>query len=88
MRIEQGWAQIKDRLTGKITKEFSTFKCCHCSKVVHAPTLRSHEFSRCNSCDDGLRGGLICETCVGKPCTPFMRALEQAEARAQFRSML
>jgi len=88
MRIEQGEAEIRDKLTGQVTQRLVAFKCVHCGGVKHAPTLRSHEFSRCANCDDGIRGGLICEDCIGKPCVHFMRAIEADEARARFRSML
>ncbi len=89
MRIEHGYAVIKDRLSGKVTQELSVFACAHCHRKIHTTTLRSHEFSTCRNCEDGKGRGLICDSpkCQER-CTPFFRALEIAESRAQFRSML
>lgn len=88
MRIEQGYAVIRDRESGKVTKELSAFRCAHCPRMVHTKTLRSHEFSTCFNCDDGMGRGLICAGCVGKPCIPYMKKIEAMEARARLRAMI
>jgi hypothetical protein len=88
MRVEQGYAVIRDRLEDKVTQELSVFSCAHCSRKVHASTLRSHEFSTCFNCDDGLGRGLICQSCVGRPCVPFQRKLDEMEARERLRSWI
>lgn len=88
MRVEQGYAVIRDRESGRITRELSVFSCAHCGFKVHTTTLRSHEFSTCFTCDDGMGRGLICQKCVGGPCGPHLKKIEAMEARAAFRSML
>lgn len=88
MRVEQGYAVIRDRLSGKVTKELSVFSCAHCQHKVHTRTLNSHEFATCFNCDDGTGRGLICQKCVGLPCVPFQRKLDEMEAKAKLRAML
>lgn len=71
----QGYAF--EMLDGKI-KEWDTFTCNHCQRViryqkrVEAEQLGGH----CLVCD-----AMICDRCVGKGCTPFLKKIEEMEER-------
>ncbi len=86
MRVEQGYAVITDRLTGKVTAKYNVFSCCHCGQKVHTPTLHSHEYGTCANCDDGKGRGLRCNRPACQTCIPHMRKIEDAEMRARFRA--
>lgn len=83
MRKPGGYAILTD-VEGP-TKEWDTFTCFHCQKVVHVKPLAAAEDSggRCLVCEK-----LICRVCLGKGCTPFEKRIEQAEARDRFRRSL
>lgn len=51
--------------------ERDTSTCTHCQCVVVLNPLRSRERGYCSKCDH-----YICDECVGKPCTPFAKILE------------
>lgn len=71
----QGYACISDPDSG--IKETDTITCCHCNRVVHIPPGKVETVSDfCRSCMK-----MICITCAGKGCVPFLRKLEQEEAR-------
>jgi hypothetical protein len=65
-------------------KENDTFTCAHCNTIVHIPPKGSgHQMpgGTCGSC--GFK--LICDACVERGvCTPFLKQLEQIEARDRF----
>ena len=65
--------------------ECGTRKCSHCSKQVEIPNLRRMtdymDFCRC--C---MR--TICLECYGKPCTPELKRIEEAERRFHSRRQL
>ena len=83
MRNPQGYAVLTDPGAARLNEERDTFTCAHCRRVVHVRPMCNPEDmgGRCLQCEDGHGRGLICKGCVGKPCTPFMRALEKQEAR-------
>lgn len=86
MRIQQGYAEIADRLTGKVTARLNVFSCCHCHRKIHTETLNSHEYGICFNCDDGMGRGLRCNDPRCQECTPFMRKLDAMEARERLRN--
>ena len=76
MRNPGGFACITgpDRI-----KEYDTFTCVHCNAVVHVkPMADPAELGGfCRSCMK-----LICPNCaLDRSCTPFLKKLEQMEAR-------
>jgi len=80
MRNPGGYACIVE--PDRPTRELDTFTCAHCNRVTHvAPRARPEDIGGlCKQCM-----GLICPACVGKPCVPFLKRLEQMEARERFR---
>lgn len=76
LRNVQGYAVISDPEKG--VKECDTFKCNHCQYTVHVPPRAdpAEMGGHCRLCDK-----LICPRCVGKECTPFMKAIEIEENR-------
>lgn len=58
--------------------ECDTITCCHCNAVVHIPPKAdpNKTFDFCRQCMKAT-----CAACGGKPCMPFMKRLEQMEAR-------
>jgi len=86
MRIWAGYSQVSDPdlKSNNGVKEQDFFKCCHCGGYEFVEPKQT-DFTRCPSCDDGMGGGLICKKCVGKECLHFMKRIEMAEARDQFR---
>lgn len=84
MRLPQGYAVIVDPDARRMTTELDTFTCSHCNRVVHVRPLTdpADMGGRCLNCEDGKGRGLICQACVGKPCAPFMRRIEEEERRA------
>jgi hypothetical protein len=78
-----GYACISDPDTG--VTELDTFTCAHCNTVKHVkPQQRPEDIGGlCKQCM-----GLICPKCVGEPCVPFLKRLEQMEARDRFRRAL
>jgi hypothetical protein len=75
-----GYAQIVDPDGGR--QEFDTFTCAHCNRVTHVKARQRPEDigGLCKQCM-----GLICPRCVGEPCAPFLKRLDDMEARARFR---
>lgn len=84
MRNPHGYAVIVDPDARRLTSERDIFTCAHCHRVVHVKPLcdPADMGGRCTHCEDGEGRGLICAACVGKPCVPFFRRLEQEESRA------
>lgn len=64
--------------------KLDTFRCPHCGGIF---TLKPREAPP-GSCWNKCGGAFICKGCVGKPCTPFMKAIEEQEARDRFRRQL
>ncbi|MBV8755400.1 MAG: hypothetical protein JO328_21310 [Hyphomicrobiales bacterium] len=81
MRLPGGYAQIVD--PDGAAREFDTFTCAHCNRITHVPArVRAEDIGGlCKQCM-----GLVCPACVGKPCVPFLKRLEQMEAKARFRT--
>jgi hypothetical protein len=79
MRNPGGYAQIID--PDGATREFDTFTCAHCNCVTHVPTrARPDDIGGlCKQCT-----GLVCPACVGMPCVPFLKRLDEMEAKARF----
>lgn len=77
MHRAQGYALIIDPIEG--TKECDTFTCAHCQRVVHVnPKAHPDEFgSMCRNCM-----AMVCRECASKPCSPFLKEIEKAEAKA------
>lgn len=90
MRNPQGYALIIDPSNSRYHEERDVFKCAHCGHIVHVkPMCDPAEMGgRCTNCEDGMQRGLICAGCVGKPCAPFMKKIEEQEARARLRASL
>jgi hypothetical protein len=80
MRRPGGYAQIVE--PDRPTRECDTFTCAHCNRVTHVkPGVRAEDIGGlCKQCM-----GLVCPSCVGQPCVPFLKRLEQMEAKARFR---
>jgi hypothetical protein len=83
MRNPGGYAQIV--APDGSTREFDTFTCAHCNRVTHvAARARAEDIGGlCKQCM-----GLVCPACVGQPCVPFLKRLEQMEARERFRAQI
>jgi len=75
-----GYAQIVD--PDAPTRECDTFTCAHCNRITHvrARTRPEDIGGLCKVCM-----GLICAACVGEACVPFLKRLDDMEARARFR---
>lgn len=58
--------------------EAHTSTCKHCSKMTEFPDKRRmlEHVDICRQCM-----GLICLECVGKPCMPWQRRLDEMEKR-------
>jgi hypothetical protein len=67
------------------TQEFDTFTCAHCNRITHVRARQDPADigGLCRQCM-----GLICPRCVGEPCVPFLKRLDDMEARARFRAAL
>jgi hypothetical protein len=78
-----GYACLSDPEAG--TRECDTFTCAHCNSIVHvkARTDPADIGGLCKQCM-----GLICPACVGQACVPFLKRLEQMEARDRLRAAL
>ena len=76
MRRPGGYARIDE--PGCAPVELDTFTCAHCNRVTHVkPRQRPEDIGGlCKQCM-----GLICPACVGQACVPFLKRLEQMEAR-------
>lgn len=75
MRNPTGYA----RITGPDgLKEYDTFTCFHCNAAVHVrPNGDPSEIGAlCKHCMQ-----LICAQCSNQGCTPFLKKIEQMEAR-------
>jgi hypothetical protein len=83
MRNPGGYACISE--PDRPPQEFDTFTCAHCNRVTHVQARARPEDigGLCKQCM-----GLICPACVGQPCVPFLKRLEQMEARERFRGAL
>lgn len=58
--------------------EVGASTCAHCQHITEIPNRRQmmEHVDFCRAC---MR--LICLKCAGKPCTPIMRQIEEAEER-------
>jgi len=81
MRRPGGYACIVD--PDGPTREFDTFTFAHCNGVTHVrPRARPEDIGGlCKQCM-----GLICPKCIGQACLPFLKRLDDMEARARFRA--
>jgi hypothetical protein len=75
-----GYACISDPDAG--VTEFDTTTCAHCNRITHIKAGQRPEDigGLCKQCM-----GLICPKCVGQPCVPFLKRLDEMEARDCFR---
>lgn len=66
-----------------VTVEIATSKCAHCQHMTEIPNQRklTDHVDVCRMCN-----ALICLGCAGKPCTPHLKRIEQAEREAYRRS--
>ena len=78
-----GYAQIVE--PDRPTRELDTFTCAHCNRITHVKARERAEDigGLCKQCM-----GLICPACVGQTCVPFLKTLEQMEARERLRTAL
>lgn len=81
----QGYACTTWKDSGKVWQEADTFTCAHaandipCQRVIHVPPGKTVQevAAICHQC---LKA--ICPRCAAaRCCTPFMKAVEQAEER-------
>jgi hypothetical protein len=63
---------------GEVEVETST--CAHCQNVTDIPNRRTM-MDKVDVCRNCMR--LICLSCVGKPCVPWLKKLEIMEARSR-----
>ena len=61
-------------------QEFDTFTCAHCNRITHV-AARADPADIGGLCKQCM--GLICPACVGEPCVPFLKRLEEMEARVR-----
>ena len=64
-------------------QEWDTTTCAHCNTITHIkPKQRPEDIGGlCKVCM-----GLICPRCVGGPCAPCLKRLDEMEAKARFRA--
>lgn len=55
----------------------ATLTCCHCGGVYLKNPDRVRDRGHCQKCD-----AYTCDGCMGKPCTPHLKTLDQVEQRA------
>ena len=62
------------------TREFDTCSCRHCGRAwivkSNDPNNKADPGGWCMVCN-----AMICPTCAGKECKPFLKKLEEIEAR-------
>ncbi len=58
------------------TLEMDTFSCVHCNRVVHTKAGTQADEYFCRRCM-----ARICSPCADHPCIPFMKKIEEMEAR-------
>jgi hypothetical protein len=60
------------------TAEYDTATCKHCNGVFHVGARQRPDDigGLCKTCM-----GIICPRCLGKPCKPFMKRLEEMERK-------
>jgi hypothetical protein len=75
-----GYACLSDPEAG--VKEWDTITCAHCNSIVHVKprTDPADIGGLCKQCM-----GLICRRCVRGACAPFLKRLDDMEARERFR---
>lgn len=77
-----GYAVWQGEDTGRVENEVDTFSCCHCNKIVFVPAraAASDCGGWCFQC-----GKPTCAECAAAgTCTPFLKQIEQMEARDRF----
>ena len=81
MRNPGGYAIIVDPMTLRGSQELDTFTCVHCNGVVflRAQQAPADAGGWCLCCMKP-----VCPRCAGKECRPFMRWVEEQEARGRF----
>ena len=67
---------------GAGNNEYDTTVCNHCNALTHVRArMRPEDIGGlCKVCM-----GLICPKCVGEPCVPFLKRLDEAERRDRVR---
>jgi hypothetical protein len=80
MRHPGGYACITEPDGGR--QEFDTFTCAHCNRVTHVQA-RADPADIGGLCKQCM--GLICRRCVRGACVPFLKRLDDMEARERFR---
>jgi hypothetical protein len=80
MRHPGGYACVWQPDGGMV--ECDTFTCSHCNSIVHvAPRASPDAFgSMCRGCMK-----MVCARCAGGACVPFLRKLDEMEARDRLR---
>ncbi len=63
------------------TEEMDTCTCKHCNKVwyVRGTAIKSNPGGWCRMCM-----APICPQCAGKECVPFLKKLDEYEAKQKF----
>jgi len=76
VRRPGGYTCVTDPDGGR--QECDTFTCAHCNRLTHVEARQKPEDvgGLCKACM-----GLICRWCVGHACVPFLKKLDQMEAR-------
>ena len=83
MRRPGGYACISE--PDRPPQEFDTFTCAHCNRVTHVKARHDPADigGLCKQCM-----GLIRPACVGEACVPFLKRLDEMEAKARLRAQL
>lgn len=70
----QGYATLIDPDSGMTERD--TFTCAHCNMIQHVkPRAHAEDIGGlCKACM-----GLICATCVGGKCVPYLEKVDQLE---------
>lgn len=61
-----------------LSEESDTATCCHCNRVWVVKSTAAEKGDPGGFCR--LCARMICPTCVGNPCVPFERRLQQMES--------
>jgi hypothetical protein len=86
MKKARGYSIITDPAMPR-PEETETFTCCHCQQIVDKPPFVAATDEAigawCTCCDAPM-----CKRCIGKPCRPIEKWLEQQETRRSYADVM